>query len=473
MKITFLAAIAMFSSMTAFATVHTVSNMTPSPGQFTSVNDAIAAASSGDTIYVHGSTFNYNAATINKPLTIIGTGHHVPNQNPLTSDIDYITFTAGSSGTKLIGLNLYYLENNSANLANITVTRCRIRYQIRWNQNAQNWTIDGNIFEYSAIILQANNLDIDNSIFKNNIFNGYPQNFNYSNNNTNLVFANNLFLNPSIAFSEVRYAYIYNNIFYRANPSNNTSGCDFQNNLSYQCANNAFPGGVNYTNVDPMFVNFPTAGAYFSYAHDFHLQPGSPAINAGNDGTDLGVYGGLGNFEQNGIPAIPQIRSFTINGSNVVAPGGTININNASRIDVSKLLTVTRGTLNITASAGLTIKSSATSNANIAPLVSGISDITGNLSIESFFTGGLLGTATQNYYRGTRLVSTPIDDSGLANKSYKQLQNFMIITGANGGGFDIGNFERPYATTITKFNEAPASQSFPALTNINNAAPAG
>lgn len=153
--------------------------------------------------------------------------------------------------------------------------------------------------------------------------------------------------------------------------------------------------------------------------------------------------------------------------------GGTVNINNASRIDVSKLLSVTRGTLNVTASAGLTIKSSATSNANVAPLVSGTSNITGNLSIESFFTGGLLGTATQNYYRGTRLVSTPIDDSGLANKSYKQLQNFMIITGANGGGFDIGNFERPYATTITKFNEAPASQSFPALTNINNAAPAG
>ena len=332
MKAALLHTFAFLFAASSYAAVHTVSNMTPSPGQYNTVNAAIAAASTGDTIYIHGSSFNYNSATLNKQLTLIGTGHQVPNQNPLTSDVDYIYFGSGSSGSRIIGLNIYYMENNASNLTNISISRCRIRYQIKWHYNTQGWTLDGNLFDYSAACLNAQHVDHDNMTIRNNIFNGQITAFNASGNNTNLVIVNNIFLNPSNAFADVRYAYIYNNIFYRANPGNNTTSCDWQGNLSYQCGNNAFPGGVNQANVDPMFVNFPAAGSYFSYVHDFHFQPGSPAINAGNDGLDLGVYGGLGDYEQGGVPAIPQVRSFTISGSNVVAPGGTININVSTTI---------------------------------------------------------------------------------------------------------------------------------------------
>ncbi len=119
----------------------------------------------------------------------------------------------------------------------------------------------------------------------------------------------------------------YNNIFYRASPSG-CSGCNnnFDHNVSYQCSNNNFPNGTNYTNVDPGFVNFPNAGAYFNYSYDFHIQNTSAVKNGGNDGTDPGVYGGTVTFNQNGIPAIPYVKTLTITGSNTVPANGTLNI---------------------------------------------------------------------------------------------------------------------------------------------------
>ncbi|RZM20484.1 MAG: LamG domain-containing protein, partial [Pedobacter sp.] len=134
---------------------------------------------------------------------------------------------------------------------------------------------------------------------------------------------------------------------------------------------------------------------------------------------------------------VSSLSTLSVNNSST----GTVNINSNSRIDVLKLISIARGTLNTTGigAGGVTLKSTASSNANIGPLISGVSDITGNLNIESWFTGGLNGsTPLQNYWRGTRLVSTPINDASLTNKTYKQLQSSMIITGNNGGGFDIG-----------------------------------
>lgn len=322
-----------FLSLTGSAAVFTVSNMNPSPGQYLTINNAVAAASNGDTIYVQASQFNYLSATINKRLTIIGSGHNVPNQSTLTSDLDNVTLAAGSDGTTIMGMNLYYLETGAASVDSVTITRCKFRYQIRFNHNFCNrWVIDGNVFAYTVSNIFGQNQDIDYLTIKNNVFNGYLQDLNYYGNNTNLLVTNNIFLHPNIAFSTLYYAYVYNNIFYRANPSNNTSGNDWAGNISYQCANNSFPGGTNYTNVNPQFVNFPAGGDYFSYGYNFRLQPGSPAINAGTDGLDLGVYGGYGNYEQNGVPPIPQIRSFNVTGSTTVAPGSTLNISVISTI---------------------------------------------------------------------------------------------------------------------------------------------
>ena len=316
----------------SFATVHTVSNRTPVPGQFNSIDAAITAATAGDTIYVHGSQANYYTATLNKRLTIIGTGHKVPNSDSLTSDLDYLYMQDGADGSKIIGMKMYYVHIQQSNIDSVTFERNSISYQFRFDGNlCDYWTIDGNLLSYTGACIQANNQDMDFFTIKNNVLNGYLENFNYSGNNVNLVIANNLFLHPTTAFSSwFRYAYIYNNIFYSADPqSGSQAGVAFSNNLKYT-GTGTFPNGTNQTGVDPMFVNYD--GGNFAYGDDYHLQPGSPAIAAGNDGLDLGVYVGNGHFNQTGTPAIPQVRSFTINGPTSVAPGSSININVISTI---------------------------------------------------------------------------------------------------------------------------------------------
>ncbi len=332
-QFTFFATLLLAAVTSANAAVHTVSNRAPVPGQFITIDAAIAAATDGDTIYVHGSPANYLDATINKRITLIGTGYDVPNSDSLTADLDNLTLTTGATGSIIIGMNLYYVATNATLIDSITFQRNRIRYQIRMNNSNLNyWTIDGNFFEYTANCIEANNVEMDFFMINNNIFNGYLQSFNYYGNGSNLVIRNNLFLGPNQGLNGVYYAYIYNNIFYRASPSTGATSCAFSANLSYQCANNGFPNGVNQVNVDPLFVNFPAAGDYYNRNYDFHLQPGSTAIAAGNDGLDLGIYGGNGHYNHGGIPAIPQIRSFSISGSNVIAPGTSINVNIISTI---------------------------------------------------------------------------------------------------------------------------------------------
>jgi hypothetical protein len=74
--------------------------------------------------------------------------------------------------------------------------------------------------------------------------------------------------------------------------------------------------------VDPMFTAYP--GGRFSYDHNFHLKTSSPGKNAGTDGTDIGIYGGMG-FSETREPPIPIIRAFSIQ-NGVVAPNGKLSI---------------------------------------------------------------------------------------------------------------------------------------------------
>ncbi|HMJ70334.1 MAG TPA: hypothetical protein VK508_15625 [Cyclobacteriaceae bacterium] len=109
-------------SITAcFATVHTLCNMPYSPGQHTTFSAAHAAAAAGDTIYVHGSHFNYGNISVNKPLVIIGTGHNPDKQSPLVSLFE--TITVSSSNVQLIGLSFARL--GSSFTSNVQVKKCK------------------------------------------------------------------------------------------------------------------------------------------------------------------------------------------------------------------------------------------------------------------------------------------------------------------------------------------------------------
>ncbi len=86
-------------------------------------------AANGDTIHIEPSATVYNGFTANKQVVIIGNGYLLANNAGLqvninNSEANGIVFATGSensiiSGVATIGLQL-------TNVANITVTRCRI-----------------------------------------------------------------------------------------------------------------------------------------------------------------------------------------------------------------------------------------------------------------------------------------------------------------------------------------------------------
>ncbi len=85
----------LFISVFANATIRTVSNTPSTLAQFNTIQAAIDASISGDSVYVHGSSNAYGGfALTNKQLVIIGPGWG-PNKN--------LPFTAVVNGFSIIG----------------------------------------------------------------------------------------------------------------------------------------------------------------------------------------------------------------------------------------------------------------------------------------------------------------------------------------------------------------------------------
>jgi hypothetical protein len=308
----------------------TLNNATPSAGQYATWTAALAAASNGDTILVHGTSNNYYTLNVTKRLTIIGPGHKpADKQNTQPAFCDAVTFYTGSNGSKVIGLETGNVQAINSNVDTISVLLCKITDAVYYQgYNCKFWLVDGCVFTSAGINLNAQSRNVGDLVCRNNIFNGRFTSFNAAFIGYNYV-NNNVFLgNGSNALDFSNNFYINNNIFYRQPLS--FYGCTnltFNKNCTYQCVGgNALPNGVNYINVDPMFVTSIGAGGLFNYATDYHLQSSSTLVNGGTDGTDVGVYGGYGDYEQNGIPHNPYIKTFNITGPTSVNAGSPIQI---------------------------------------------------------------------------------------------------------------------------------------------------
>jgi len=315
----------------AMAAIRTLSNNSNSPGQFTTFAAAHTASSAGDTVYVHGSPYNYGSFSLTKQLTIIGIGHNPQKQAPQKSFVDYIYFGTGSSGSRIIGMEVYEIHTSTTNIQNIEIRLCRVTYRILADDGgSSNWIVEGCVFSGTGDNFYGGSSQSGHRL-RNNVFNG--QLMYMSGSNGYHYIENNVFLRNGDAFIAVNPAYVNNNIFYRANPKGTSSGLTFSNNLSYQCTDNNFANGTNLVNQDPQFVSFTSGGpgTNFSYAHNYSLQAGSPAKNYGTDSKDLGVFGGVGDYNQNGIPRIPYISEFNITNP-TVSPGGTLNIDFKSKV---------------------------------------------------------------------------------------------------------------------------------------------
>lgn len=304
------------------AEILTVSNRPDSPGQYTSISDAISAASAGDTIYVHGSNVVYPGFTVTKKLTIIGPGHKPQKQGADIATIGSPPSTMiayGASGTVIMG---FYFQAGID--VDTSVHNLRIQEN---NMNGINLQGTGHLVMKNVIKNGINFISYSphgNVMVRNNIMNN-----GITGANTSTIEISNNFIYSNWLCFNCGYVVFKNNIIWGTANHSASINMTFLNNLAFLNNNDTLPppGSVGSGNIigNPMFVNFPPAGGYFDYSYDYHLRPGSPAIGAGVGGVDIGPYGGVTPFDHYGEPPVPQVFEFDITNP-VIPSGGNLEI---------------------------------------------------------------------------------------------------------------------------------------------------
>jgi hypothetical protein len=315
------------------AKVITVSNREGDIAQHSTLGSALSEAEDGDIIYIYGSADSYGSFTLNRRLTLLGTGHNPENNDPLVSQVGQITLGVGSSGSQIIGISILsgiIFSVSSAEINDITIKRNSILTSftsISINSNSKNWKIEENIF--TRISSSSSGNFEENHLIRNNIILQWVSGIQFS------TFSNNVFKFTSDVFSPQgsQSNSFINNIFFQNDlnsdfAANRIVNCTFNHNIFFGSNNpTSLPAGNNNTGennvfADPLFVNVPNNS--FNYAYDYSLQESSPGISGGTENTQIGLFGGIG-YSVFGEPSIPQVTLFNIVNS-IVPQNGNLNV---------------------------------------------------------------------------------------------------------------------------------------------------
>jgi hypothetical protein len=353
-------------SLSAVATVRTVSSNPETIGQFSSIQPAINASADGDTVYVYGSPNVYAAFNIvDKKITVIGPGWSPDKNLPLTATVTGANIRNSPAGGSPDGSELQGLVfNSSVNVCqiavggdfgtnNIRLIRCQFNGAVQWDLASSGFLIEGCVFYNSQNF--NGTFTYQNFLFQNNLFYfqtcclGYQ--INALTNSVNVRFDHNIFTSSnnggggtvSVFATNCRFLTLSNNIFNQANVGSNVSFSTFTNNItnnitlnSSNASSNATPwlvnsnldGGGNVANTNPGMVDQTSINAGSSNPLlNFTIASG-PANNTGSDGKDMGLLfdatGSL-NWTNSRNSRIPRIFSMNIT-TPTVTPGGNLSV---------------------------------------------------------------------------------------------------------------------------------------------------
>lgn len=364
MKSTLLAILLTFAVfLTAWTqTIRLVDNTASKPSGahvYSSLQAAVDSATAGDIIHVKGSETGYGSVTITKQLTLFGIGFNPNKDIPKISILEDVYLNAGSSGTRISGFDINYIylhnasgtytisdlliDNNKIDKINLGGTCCSfsggidrmiIRNNIIGIDNYTSFPLD-----FQGYYSTATNVVITNNIIMD--YYGTGDGSIYGN---GLLIKNNLFYGGNTtayeAFEVITNSTISNNIFYGCTPdADYTSESNvFNNNLSFSTVNDSLPaagkfngtagsgkgntGSGNLQATQPFMVN-TSIGTAWSFSFDVTPQSGSPLLNAGTDGTNIGPTGGTTPWDNTGV-ALPLIK--TISANDVVKQGDNLNV---------------------------------------------------------------------------------------------------------------------------------------------------
>lgn len=296
------------------AKVWLVDNNTVNQADFRDLSAAHNAASSGDTIYVAGSAQKYIYTPISKMLFIIGTGYFL-NENPntqarpISSVINgFINFNDGSEGSILTGFKIEGGINIS--VKNIMIKRNYIIISgenscIYLLQSASNTIINQNylthVGDYDWRVIQFTSASIQNVIISNNFIN--PANSSATAINMGSTNSAEISYNVIKGKLGIYNAVLRNNILREGTISG--QGNTFQNNIGNSTQFGTSDGNKSNITMSSVFAGTGSTDG------QWQLKLGSPAIGAGINGTDCGMFGGTTPYVLSGLPSIPRIYFFS------------------------------------------------------------------------------------------------------------------------------------------------------------------
>ncbi|MBE0638421.1 MAG: hypothetical protein IH598_07870 [Bacteroidales bacterium] len=286
---------------------------------FVSINEAVAhyTVVNGDTLYLENGSY-FAATTLTKSLTLIGPGYFLLENdstyaNPLPVLIASITFSNGSSGSKIIGVQV--IGNASFNSAstNITIERSYLG------------GVSGSIYGPSGLTIRqcyvvgsiSGSSILSSTIYNNIIIGSISLTSSDGNHN---IYNNVIYLNSTGTFYALaaKNSSVLNNIIirepYSLDPgvnraeycidfsSANNSNSSFVRNVMSQSANITFPENIWNSDKES---NFVLVG---STDEKWKLAAGSPGLGYGSNGDDCGAFGGAVKYVLSGLPwLVPRI----------------------------------------------------------------------------------------------------------------------------------------------------------------------
>ncbi len=355
----FLTLACLIFSAPAFSTIITVNNT--GGAQYTNFQTAMNEAAVGDTLLISG---DYNGNFyVDKQLHLFGSGfgngqgYGLPRA--YVQNLRFRSATAGvtPSGSTVSGFEINYIYHIDSNVTfdDILIERNEITADIQLQYGTSNVTIRNNVLRRNFYIHGNINQTIVDLVFENNFIEGFIEA--YDRNATTMTLRNNVFADDGqeTIIRRLIGATLNNNIFWRQSPGVNSAdqcdGCSFNNNIVYYIndgtnqvyVNNPISGiygnNVGANNIlfndasdlsNPIFTNYANpAGANWSDSYDYHLDGGSTAgsqgINAGTDGTNIGIYGGAYPMPDRILPRIPHVTDVQSLQTSVPI-GGTLQI---------------------------------------------------------------------------------------------------------------------------------------------------
>jgi hypothetical protein len=286
----------------------------------TAFDDAYTLAENGDTLYLSGGGFTA-PASFEKGLKIFGAGIH-----PDSTAATYITQISGIVDIKNGADGLYFegiqfahdIREHHAQLVNdVSFVRCKFDNLIDFGISGTPAVLRENYAFIQSVFMNRLDLEgVTNSLITNCIFNERIYN-----SSSNSIKNSSFLYSPSSASYDIIASsntnMISNCIFHAPTSPYIIDGASntVQNCVTQHAAPSfgSTPIDVNNhkeTDLSTVFISLPSEP--FSFDDNYHLTTAAETTYLGDDGTQVGVYGGLFPLKEGFVPQNPHISTKTI-----------------------------------------------------------------------------------------------------------------------------------------------------------------